>query len=483
MKKVLIFAFVFPSMLSTYGQSMKDSVFILGDTLRPFTLNNFYEVILHHHPIARQAVLLLDVAKQEIRLARGNFDPKLETQYLLKHYRDTEYYRLFDASVKIPTRSPFTPSIGLERNTGKYLNPQNYISDEYDYRQFYAGFSVPLGRGLLTDERRTVLKQAELFGEMMDAEQIKTINKLLLDAAKDYWQWYYSFYNYRLASKTAQIAEQILERTKLNVEGGEVAAVDTIQAGIILLERKVNQQESLLAWKNSTLRISTYLWDSLQNPVELSMKYVPVADPELTLLSEASLEELIQLSRKNHPEIRKLNVKLEQLELDNRLAREFMKPKFDVSYYLLDQPFTPEGINNSFAWNDNYKLGVDFSLPLFLRKERAKLAQTRLKLTNTRYELDVSSRQIVNDINSAYNELVNNAYILRQQQATVERYQRLMNAELTNLENGESDVFKINIQQEKLFNAQSKLIKVIADYQKQKAVLYWAAGSVRLINY
>ena len=85
-------------MLSTYGQSMKDSVFILGDTLRPFTLNNFYEVILHHHPIARQAVLLSDVAKQEIRLARGNFDPKLETQYLLKHYRNTEYYRLFDAS-------------------------------------------------------------------------------------------------------------------------------------------------------------------------------------------------------------------------------------------------------------------------------------------------------------------------------------------------------------------------------------------------
>jgi outer membrane protein TolC len=482
MKKVLMIMLFCCPILSANGQRIQDSVFMLPDTVKPFTLNNLYEVILRHHPVARQAGILPDIARQEIRLARGNFDPKLETQYLLKHYRNTEYYRLFDASVKVPTRSPIVPSVGLERNTGKNLNPENYISEEYNYRQFYAGISIPLGRGLVTDERRTVLKQAELFTEMMEAEQIKTINKLLLDAAKDYWQWYYSFYNYRLAIQTTQISEQIMNRTKMNFEGGEAAVIDTIQTGITLLERKVNLQESLLALKNNTLKISTHLWDSLQNPLELDPQYVPVAEWELTLLPETSLEELTELARKNHPEIRKLNVKREQLALDQRLAREFMKPKFDVSYYRLNQPFTPEGIDGSFAWNDNYKLGIDFSIPLFLRKERAKLAQTRLKLTNTNYELHLSARQIINDINSAYNELVNNAYILRQQQSMVDLYQRLMNAELTNLENGESDLFKINIQQEKLFNAQSKLIKVIADYQKQKAILYWSAGRAPLTN-
>ena len=58
----------------------------------------------------------------------------------------------------------------------------------------------------------------------------------------------------------------------------------------------------------------------------------------------------------------------------------------------------------------------------------------------------------------------------------VENYERLLAAELTNLENGESDLFKINVQQEKLFNAHSKLLKVMAEYEKQKALLYWSAG-------
>ena len=82
----------------------------------------------------------------------------------------------------------------------------------------------------------------------------------------------------------------------------------------------------------------------------------------------------------------------------------------------------------------------------------------------------------MNDIQAAYNQLLNNGVILQQQRSMVDNYNRLMNAELLNLENGESDLFKINVQQEKLFNAQSKLIKTIAEYEKQKSVLYWSAG-------
>ena len=89
----------------------------------------------------------------------------------------------------------------MERNSGDYLNPERYIGSEFNYQQFYAGISLPLGRGLVTDERRTALRQAELFKDMTEAEQVKLINKLLLEAAKEYWQWYYAYYNYRLLNR------------------------------------------------------------------------------------------------------------------------------------------------------------------------------------------------------------------------------------------------------------------------------------------
>ncbi|MBT1705760.1 TolC family protein [Chryseosolibacter indicus] len=471
------------ALLWLIGHSMaqtRDSVFVLPDTAKPLTLEDFYRLILKYHPVAKQVNLLSDVARQEIRLARGSFDPKLEVAYLMKHYNQTEYYRLFNGSVKLPTRSPVTPSVGLERNKGEYLNPEKYISDEYNYQQIYAGISIPLGQGLMTDERRTALKQAELFSDMTEAEQIKVINKLLLEAAKSYWDWYYSYYNYRLATNTVRIADDIFKRTKANFEGGEIAAIDTTQAKIILFEREVNRQEALTSWQNSTINISTFLWDSLMNPVDVAPQLAPVNETELVVLSATTLEELVNQAKTNHPELRKLNLKVEQLELDRRLASEYLKPKLDLSYYMLNQPFYPEGVNNNFTFNDNFKLGVDFSFPIFLRKERAKVAQTKLKLTTTQYDLQLAQRQIINDINAAYNQVINYGIIVQQQRAMADNYIRLVNAELLNLENGESDLFKINVQQEKLFNAQSKLIKVMADYEKQKAILYWSAG-VRLL--
>jgi len=311
---------------------------------------------------------------------------------------------------------------------------------------------------------------------------VKIINKLLLEAAKDYWQWYYSYYAYRVALNTTKIGEEIFRRLKQNLEGGEASPIDTVQAMITKLERQVSQQEAFAEWKNSTLKVSTYLWDSLMNPVDLPMEFAPVAETTLGVLSRNCLEELINHARINHPELQKLDLKLQQLELDKRLAREYMKPKLDISYYMLNQPFNPVEFDPSINLTDNYKLGVDFSIPLFLRKERAKLAQTKLKIASTTYERDIATRQVLNDINTAYNYLLSNGLIVEQQKSMVENYFTLMNAELINLDNGESDLFKINVQQDKLFQAQSKLIKVISEYEKQKAVLYWAAAVDPLIR-
>lgn len=477
MKKAALLIFCLSIFAAVQAQRLiMDSVFVLPDTAKPFALEDFYKLITSNHPVVRQAGMLSDVGRQEIRLARGNFDPKLESHFSLKQYNNTTYYQLFDGSLKFPTRSPVNPVVGIQRNDGKYLNPENYIGDEFDFNQTYVGLSIPLGRGLLTDERRTALKQAEVFGDLMEAEQIKIINKLLLEAAKDYWQWYYSYYSYRVAYNNTKIGEEVFQRVRLNFEGGEASPIDTVQAKITLLERQVNQQEAFAEWNYAALKVSTYLWDSLLNPVDLPMDFTPVADPTMGIISKNILEELIHNARINHPELQKLNLKLQQLELDKRLAREYMKPTIDVSYYMLNQPFKPAELAPSINLTDNYKIGVDFSIPLFLRKERAKLSQTKLKIVSTTLERDLATRQVMNDINTAYNYVVSNGVLIQQQRSMVDNYLRLMNAELINLENGESDLFKINLQQEKLFQAQSKLIKVISEYEKQKAALYWAAA-------
>ena len=452
------------------AQSSMDSIFMLNDTIQTLSLDEFYKIILNNHPVVKQGNLLNEMAQQEIRLARGNFDPKLASSFNAKEFEDKDYYSKLDANLTFPTWFPVNPKVGYQRNAGEFVNNEDIIEGE---RQLYAGVSIPIGRGLFTDERRTAVRQARLFTDIATADQVKIINKILLDAAKDYWQWYYAYYQYKLSNQAVVIAQEIFRRVKITMEQGEAAEIDTVQAKITLQTRLVERQEAFLDFQNTSILISNYLWDSDGNPLQLGNSVAPISTTEDTnFLQTELLQDLVIRARENHPDLIRLNVRLNQLELDQSLAREFLKPQLDLNYYMLSQPGGLSGID---PLND-YKVGVDFSFPLFLRKERSKIALAKLKIESTTYQRSQAEREIINQINSTFNEVSNTLVIIAQQDEVVRLYDRLLRAEMLNLENGESDLFKINIQQEKLLQSQSKLLKLMADIQKQKALLYWAAG-------
>ena len=322
----------------SYGQTAMDSIFILPDSIKAFSLENMYASLLEFHPIVKQTKLLNEVAQQEIRMARGAFDPKVQAQLSIKEFDNKEYYNKLNTSFSIPTWFPLDPKIGYERNTGLYIDPENIVGGSSDNSQLTTGLYLPLGRGLFTDDRRAAIKQAKLFTQMAAAEQIKLINKILLDAAKDYWQWYFAYYNYRLLSKNTLIAEEIFRRVKLDASYGEASAIDTVQAKITLQLRLVERQESLLEFLNTGIKISNYLWDNAGYPVQLSAEVAPVlVQTDGQLLSMQTLEDLTLQAKQNHPELVKLRVKLNQLDVDRKLAMEYLKPRLDLNYNFINQ--------------------------------------------------------------------------------------------------------------------------------------------------
>lgn len=450
-----------------------DKVFSQIDSTKAFSIEQYYQAILANHPVAKQTGLLSEAARQEIRLARGAFDPKLEVMVSHKQFQDKRYYNLRDAYIYFPSQLPVNPKIGVEENRGVLLNPAETIPNE---RQFFAGFSFPVGRGLITDERRTALKQAELLTSLAEAEQIKIINKLLLEAAKEYWSWYFAYESYQLLTQGANVAREIFDRVKINQLNGEASVLDTVQARITWQTRLVERQEAYVELQNSIIMLSNFLWDDGQNPIQLREDAQPLISIIQTEISSAEGASLISMAGENHPELIKQTIKINQLEYDRKLAREFLKPQLDLNYSLLSQPNMDRVID---PLND-YKFDLNFSMPLFLRKERSKLALTNIKIKNATWERTQQQRDIVNGVLAALNEVNNTAVLIRQQQGMVDNYERLMQGELLNLENGESDLFKINVQQEKLIQSQLKLVKLKAAFEKQRAYVYWSAGSRNL---
>ena len=470
--RILLITFFYALVNTSVAQDETDSTVVLK-------FDEFYSLVLNNHPIVQQAQLLTDQAAQEVRMARGGFDPKLEGIWDFKDFKEQEYYNLLDVSLKIPTWFPIDPKFGVERNRGVFVNPENSIPPENNNRQVYAGIAIPLGKGLFIDERRATVKQALIFQDMAEAEQIKEINKVLLTAAKDYWEWYYSYNRYLLMQQSIALAQDIFDRTKLAFTYGEAAVIDTVQAKITLLKRITDFQQADIDRKVAAFTLSNHLWSPEEAPLELADNVRPEEIP-IEALNENLLTELVQLARVNHPELRKLRLKNESLLIDRNMAMESLKPKLDLNYYLLNQPLDPQGESSSITLQDNYKLGVNFSFPIFLRKERGKLKQTKYKIIGNNYQQDFTERQIINDINGQFNAVTNTRNILTQQQQMVDSYQLILQAERLNLQNGESDLFKINIQIDKLIESQSKLLKLKSTYQKSIAQLYWAAGIANL---
>jgi outer membrane protein TolC len=454
-----------------------DEIIIPDDSLEAFDIDAFYKIILANHPIVKQAELLPENAKQELRMAKGAFDPKLQSDWNVKNFKNTEYYDIFNTSLKVPTWFPLDPKISVDRNRGAFLNPENAIPMADDFHQVTAGVSLPIGRGLLIDQRRADVKQAMIFNDISEAERIKLINKVLLSAAKDYWTWFYSFYQYKLVTESVIISQEIYRRVRIDYSLGVAARVDTIQAAITLQNRLTDQRSAQIEFLKSGFLVSNYLWGENEEPLELIPTSVPVLPfGNSSSITEEQLVGLRTAAIESHPELQKLGLKLDQLDIEERLAKENLKPKVNLDYNFINAPIGADGGFNDVILGRNYKFGFQFELPIFLRKERSKVKQTQIKIEQTEYELSQTQREILNEVSSGYIELLNTMEMISLQQTAVSNYVLLLRAELFNLENGESDLFKINFQQDKLLEAQSKLLKLTSNYEKIRAELFWAAG-------
>ncbi len=437
-----------------------------------FSVISFLENIAKNHPLVKQSQLLDELALAEIRQARGQFDPKAEAHFLRKSYDGKDYYNLFNPELKIPTLPGIDLKAGFERNAGSNVNEEDKTPSG---GLRYLGVQVPLGKGLFTDARRNSLKQAQESRNLTQAEIQKAVNKILLSAAKDYWEWYAVHFQLENSQLALQLASTRYEAIIRRIRVGELPKIDSLEAWILVQDRQMMLNQFSQDEQNARLQLSTYLWSDQGEALEL----LPSAKPGIPELQnripdESQIQAWTGQALENHPEIRKFQVKTKLLELDRKLAGEMLKPALNLQYNWLSAP--DPGLWYDSPANRNYKLGLDFSVPLLLRKERAKLSLTKTKILQNRLETDQASRNIKADIAISRNQLLLLSRNMAAQKILVENYDKLLQAEIRKFGMGESSLFLINSRESKLIEARIKLISMESKFQKERALLLYAAG-------
>ena len=449
-------------------------ILFISNTLWSQSLDNtvlrfdeYLGYVKRYHPIVKQAELIVDEGQAKLMKARGGFDPKVEVDYDRKIFSGDEYYDKLNATFKIPTWYGIELKGTFEESDGVYLNPENNLPDKGLYS---AGVSFSVGEGLWINQRMASLKQAKLFREQVKADRDILVNTILYEAALVYFNWLKAYNETLIYQDFLGNAQMRFKGVKQNVEAGEMAAIDSIEARIVVNDRKLNLEKSRVELMKAKLELSNFLWLNNNIPVELQDMVIPDVESELVIDTTLNIDALLLVTNNldTHPKLKSLDYKYESLDIERRLKANQLLPTIDLQYNFLTT--TPD-IANSFN-ADNYKSGVNISVPLFLRKERGELKLAKVKLQDTDYERISTKLTLKNKIIAIQNELQSFELQNELTKNVITDYEQLVSAEERRFFVGESSLFLVNSRESKLIDSKLKAVELQNKFFKTKALLF-----------
>ena len=415
---------------------------------KEFTYNEFLGYVKKFHPLVKTANLELNRAQANLMMARGGFDPKIEVDFDKKQFKDSDYYSILNSSFKIPTWYGIELKASFDNNEGIYLNPENTVPNQ-GLTSF--GVSIPLGQGLFINQRMADLRKAKFQIQLSNADRKLQAIQVLYDASVAYFNWKKNFDEVKLYQNYSSNAQIRFKGIQSLIEQGDKPAIDSTEAKIIVKNRLLNLEDSNLKLTKSKLELSNFIWLENNLPLELSDALIPEEKLELTIQETLRTNDLLNqdFSITNHPKIDALQNKIDILTVEQNLKANLLLPKIDVGYSYLSEP----SYIDNYQFKD-YKVGLNFSFPLFLRKERGNLKLAKLKVQETIFALDLEKVQLTNKINAQKIEI---ASLTKQQTIIndlVKDNSTMLNSEERLFSFGESSMFLINSRENNLVSAQ-----------------------------
>jgi len=384
----------------------------------------------------------------------------------------------------------------LETNSSIETLSPNYGAD------FLATLQVPLLRGLFWSEPWTAVRLARI-GVDASVEQFRTNLMDIVRGTEDaYWGLIAAREGRRVAQKSLETAQALLDQTKAQYDVGVVSKVEVVQAEAGVADREFN-----LITLDATERtardnfIDVVLGPYLAPDSEIR---VDLTDPpEEVPVRDVDPEAATQRAFANRPEVALARSVIEQREVQMRYASNQRLPQFDVqgSYGntglagdlnrrcgLLGPCTVRPGIPSSFTSADrdfftddaaeNFTVRGIVSIPIGNVRARNDYDKARLELHRSQLQLARLEQSIVSDIRRAARNLQAALEGIEAAERGVAAAEEQLRAERVRLEYGESTPFDVLQREENLVTAENQRILAQRVYHNAITELERAQGTI-----
>ena len=457
--------FIYVFLISTQAFAQKDTL--------KLNIEQVLEIVKRYHPTVKQGYINIENSKANITIARGAFNPIIGNYLAVKTFDNTNYYDYANPNITIPTWFGVEVSTGVKNLAGNRFDPS-----ETSGQSSYLGASIPLLKNLIMDKRRAYLKQANLYNNMAKTEQQSIINNILMEAAKQFWDWVNAYQAFEIVNKNMNLSRQRFEMVKKTFQNGECPAIDTVEAQSQFQNFEFQKNENWLKFQNAGLELSAFLWKDNNLPYELPDYVVPQNgwDNETNIKNfTLNEEELLANAQQFHPDLQIYKQKLKGLEIEKKLKFQELLPKLDFRYNHLNKgnnAFNSEGL----LFQNNFQYALKFEMPLFLSQGRGEYKIAKLKIEENQIIQSQKSLLVTLKVKNYYNEFQTLRNQVQLQRSILNNLEKLLRAEEKLFQNGESTLFLINSRENKVFEAERKLVELKTKYFKTIYALQWSAG-------
>ena len=511
----------------------------------PLSLRDALSLALQNNKDIEVARENVRIAEFDLLGTRGAYDPRFNTQAFYERIKDPISSFLSGGQNGSTTQSDYTGTARLEGLSptlgGSYrldfssvrlttnnqfvaLNPQYPTELTFSYTQ-------PLLRGLHFDNSRRQIEIAKKNLSLSDAQFRQRAIETITSVQRTYWDLVFQLRSLQVQRDAVTAARTQLDHNKRLVEEGQLAPIDIVAAESQISTYEQGVFSALEEVSRAENSLKNLIAEDHQAPI-WTESIVPSDSVELAV-PQVTLPEALKTAEENRPELQQSTVTREINEIDQRFFKDQTKPAVDLvgTYGITGlagsvstagvnpftasslqvrqrvdelsvlagleplpivppQTFAPELLGgytqslHNLAANryNNFKVGVQISLPLRNRTAEAQLGRTLVEGERIATQREQLQQTIQVEVRNALQAVRSSEARLRAAVATREANEQQYASEQRKLDAGQSTVFLVLERQTSLTTARSMELKAQTDLNKSIADLQKATGNALSIN-
>lgn len=410
-----------------------------------------------HFPEIQASRARIEVARGKTQEARGAYDAQLEgsTKARVDGYYDGDYNEL---KVVKPIR-PFGMEVytGYRNGTGEFPVYDSYY-ETTDTGEISLGAVVSLLRDRRIDAERFGIREAEI--EEAVARQNLMLDKIKVQhaALKAYADWLAAGLKLSISDDLLDIAQKRQKILEEKAKHGEVAKIVLTENRQSIIKREAAMNEATMTFEQRSADLSLYLRDEAGKPSmplknQLPERFAPldipvVDDPE---------NDAVTILR-NRPEIVLLDQYMDKQRNKMAISRNALLPRLDLEVKVAsDQGDGPDRLTEDEAIGQ-IKLKVPLQNNTGYGKVRQADAELRALEKDRELMIDKLEVELGNML--TYVQTLSENLSLYEKEASLAR--ELQEAEVTFLENGNSNLFILTRREEAMAEARMKALEARA---------------------